>query len=134
MNGTKIIDDYAHHPAEIRATLAAAKKYPHKELWVVFQPHTYTRTKALLAEFGEALSTADHVVLAKIYPAREEDIYGISSQDVADEVKKYGTDVIYIDTFPGVEDYLYSHCKEGDLLITMGAGNVTSIGPSLLAR
>ena len=134
MNGTTIIDDYAHHPAEIRATLAAAEKYPHKELWVVFQPHTYTRTKALLAEFGEALSTADHVVLAKIYPAREEDIYGISSQDVADEVKKYGTDVIYIDTFSGVEDYLYSHCKEGDLLITMGAGNVTTIGPALLAR
>jgi UDP-N-acetylmuramate--alanine ligase len=73
-------------------------------------------------------------VLAKIYPAREEDIYGVSSQDVADEVRKYGTDVIYIDTFSGIEDYLYSHCSEGDLLITMGAGNVTTIGPSLLAR
>ena len=134
-NGTiTYIDDYAHHPTEIKATMKAALSIEKKTLWVVFQPHTYTRTKALLAEFGEALSAADHVVLAKIYPAREQDIYGVSSQDVADEVKKYGTDVIYIDTFSGVEDYLYSHCKEGDLLITMGAGNVTSIGPSLLAR
>jgi UDP-N-acetylmuramate--alanine ligase len=134
MNGTTIIDDYAHHPAEIRATLSAAEKYPHRDLWVVFQPHTYTRTKALLTEFGEALHTADHVVLAKIYPAREQDIYGVSSQDVADEVKKFGTDVVYIDNFSDICDYLYSHCVEGDLLITMGAGNVTTIGPSLLSR
>ena len=70
-NGFTIIDDYAHHPTEIRATLTAAENYPHKEVWCIFQPHTYTRTKALFDEFVDALSTTDHVILADIYAARE---------------------------------------------------------------
>ena len=73
IGGVTIIDDYAHHPTEIEATLHAAKNYPHKKIWCVFQPHTYTRTKALLPEFAKALSLADHVVLADIYAARETD-------------------------------------------------------------
>lgn len=77
-----VIDDYAHHPDEIRATIKTAKHYPHKKMWVVFQPHTYTRTKALLPEFCKALSEADAVVLADIYAAREKDTLGISSKDV----------------------------------------------------
>lgn len=132
MGEVTVIDDYAHHPTEIKATLAAAANYPHKELWVVFQPHTYTRTKALLPEFAEALHTADHIVLAKIYEAREKDIYGISSQDLADELAKYGKDARYFTTFEEIEDHLRTHCKPGDILITMGAGNVTDIGPALL--
>ena len=81
-NGVTVIDDYAHHPDEIKATLASAAHYPHKTVWCVFQPHTYTRTKALLPEFAKALTLADHVVLADIYAARETDTLGISSEDL----------------------------------------------------
>ncbi len=133
MNGTTVVDDYAHHPTEIAATLKAAKAYPHRELWVIFQPHTYTRTKALLPEFAEALSHADHVILADIYAAREDDIYGISSRDVAEEVAKQRTDAYYFDTFEKIEQFVRNHCVDNDLLITMGAGNVTNIGPALLS-
>ena len=82
LGGVTIIDDYAHHPTEIRATLAAASKYPHKKLWCVFQPHTYTRTKAFLDDFAEALSMADAVVLADIYAAREKNTGDIHSKDI----------------------------------------------------
>ncbi len=85
-----MIDDYAHHPTEIEATLSAAAKYPHNTTWCVFQPHTYTRTKALLPEFAEALSLADNVVLADIYAARETDTLGISSRDLQDLIAQNG--------------------------------------------
>ncbi|OYO67725.1 UDP-N-acetylmuramate--L-alanine ligase, partial [Lachnotalea glycerini] len=80
IGGVTIIDDYAHHPTEIAATLNAAKNYPHKTTWCVFQPHTYTRTKAFLGDFAKALSLADKIVLADIYAARETDTLGISSE------------------------------------------------------
>lgn len=132
MNGTIIVDDYAHHPTEIIATLKAAQNYPHKDLWCVFQPHTYTRTKAFFHEFAEALSHAGHVVLADIYAARETDTLGISSADLAEEIKKLGADAHYFPSFDEIEDFLKTHCKNGDLLITMGAGNVVNIGENLL--
>ena len=132
MKGVTVVDDYAHHPTEITATINAALQYPHRELWVIFQPHTYTRTKALLPEFAEALSAADHVVLAPIYAAREKDIYGVSSDDVAEEIAKLGTDVRSFGTFKEIEEYVRAQCSDGDLLITMGAGNVTNIGPELI--
>ena len=132
MKGVTVVDDYAHHPTEITATINAALQYPHRELWVIFQPHTYTRTKALLPEFAEALSAADHVVLAPIYAAREKDIYGVSSDDVAGEIAKLGTDVRSFGTFKEIEEYVRAQCSDGDLLITMGAGNVTNIGPELI--
>ena len=88
---TTIIDDYAHHPTEITATLKTAQNYPHKKLWCVFQPHTYTRTKALLPEFAKALALADHVILADIYAARETDTLGISSRTLHAEIEKLGT-------------------------------------------
>ena len=91
IGGVTIIDDYAHHPQEIAATLAAAKNYPHKKLWCVFQPHTYTRTKAFLDQFAQALSAADEVVLADIYAARETDTLGISSADIAERIEKLCT-------------------------------------------
>lgn len=131
-NGVTVIDDYAHHPDEIKATLDTAKNYPHKDIWVVFQPHTYSRTKAFLKEFGETLSKADHVVLAEIYAAREKDTLGISSGDVAACVAEYGTDVYYIHTFEEIEKFLKNSCTQGDLLITMGAGDVVNIGNDLL--
>ena len=91
-NGFTIIDDYAHHPTEIRATLTSARNYPHKDIWCIFQPHTYTRTKAFFHEFAEALSLADHVILADIYAARETDTLGMSSEALAEEIKNLGTD------------------------------------------
>jgi len=132
VNGFTIIDDYAHHPTEIRATLNAAAHYPHKEVWCVFQPHTYTRTKAFLPEFAKALSLADHVVLADIYAARETDTLGISSGTLADEIRRLGTNVHYFHSFGEIEEFLLKNCKEGDLCITMGAGDVIKVGEELL--
>ncbi len=132
MEGVTVVDDYAHHPTEIKATLAAARRYPHRELWVIFQPHTYSRTIMLMEEFAEALSAADHVVLAEIYAARETNDTGISSADLAKVIARYGTDVHYFPTFSEIQDYVREKCVNGDLLITMGAGNVTNIGPALV--
>ena len=132
--GVKVVDDYAHHPTEIQATLNAAHNYPHKKLWCVFQPHTYTRTKALLPEFAKALTLADHVVLADIYAARETDTLGISSQDLQTQIAQFGTPCEYFPTFDEIENFLLNNCAPGDLLITMGAGDVVKIGEHLLGQ
>ena len=132
--GVTIIDDYAHHPTEIQATLHAAQNYPHKKIWCVFQPHTYTRTKALLPEFAQALTLADHVVLADIYAAREKNTIGISSQDLQREIQELGTPCEYFPTFDEIENFLLKSCTQGDLLITMGAGDVVNIGEHLLGK
>lgn len=129
-----IIDDYAHHPDEITATIKTAKHYPHKKMWVVFQPHTYSRIKSLLPEFGKALKEADAVVLADIYAAREKDTLGVSSLDVKKEIEKYGTEVHYYPSFSEIENFLLESCSPGDLLITMGAGDVVKIGEHLLGK
>lgn len=132
--GVTVIDDYAHHPTEIKATLTAAQKYPHKHLWCVFQPHTYSRTKALLHEFAEALSLAEHVILTDIYAAREADPGDISSQTLQMEMEKLGKKVCYLSDFEEIKKYLLKNCMNGDLLITMGAGNVVEIGESLIQK
>lgn len=133
-NGVAIIDDYAHHPDEIAATLETAKNYPHRELWVVMQPHTYSRVKVLFERFVETLSSVEHLVLADIYAARETDTLGMSSQLLAEELKKRGTDVYYFPDFKSIEEFLLNRCVHGDLLITMGAGNVVNIGEDLLKQ
>ena len=132
MNGTTIIDDYAHHPTEIKATLRTAQRVPHETIWCVFQPHTYTRTKALLPQFAEALSIADKVILADIYAARELDIYGISSRDLQEEIIKLGTDCLYFPSFGEIEAYLRENAAAGDVVITMGAGNIVQVGEDLV--
>lgn len=134
LGGVTIVDDYAHHPTEIKATLNAAKNYPHKHLWCVFQPHTYTRTKALMKEFAEALSLAENIVLAEIYPARETDNLGISSQTLAHEIEGLGKTCHYFSSFDEIETFLLENCVAGDLLITMGAGDVVNIGNHLLGK
>ena len=134
IGGVSIVDDYAHHPTEIAATLKAAESYPHRTLWCVFQPHTYTRTSSLLNEFAEALTLADHVVLADIYAAREKNDIGISSQDLQEKILEKGTPCEYFPTFDEIENYLLSHCESGDLLITMGAGDIVSVGEHLLGK
>ena len=127
-----IVDDYAHHPTEIEATLKAAANCPNKKTWCVFQPHTYTRTKALMNEFAKALTLADHVVLAKIYAARETDTLGISSGDLKEKISALGTPCEYFETFDEIENYLLEHIAPGDLLITMGAGDIVKVGENLL--
>lgn len=132
LNGFTILDDYAHHPTEICATLRAARATDFKRIICVFQPHTYTRTKALFPEFVEALSLADVVVLADIFAARETDTLGISSADLAKALSDAGTESYYFDSFEAIEKFLLKKCLHGDLLITMGAGNVVNIGEDLL--
>ncbi len=132
VNGITVIDDYAHHPTEIRATLKAAANYPHKKLWCVFQPHTYSRTKALFDEFADALCLADEVVLADIYAARETDDLGISSSMLSDEINARGGSSRYLSSFSEIENFLLANCVNGDLLITMGAGNIVTVGEELL--
>lgn len=134
MRGATVIDDYAHHPTEIKATLRTAQRVPHGTIWCVFQPHTYTRTKALLPQFAEALSIADKVVLADIYAARELDIYGISSRDLQEEITKLGTDCLYFPSFGEIENYLRDNVSDGDLVITMGAGNIVQVGEALTSE
>lgn len=133
-NGVTVVDDYAHHPDEIRATLDAASKYPHEHLWCVFQPHTYTRTRSLLSDFASALSLAENVILADIYAAREDDPGDISSQTLQHEMEKHGKKAYYFPSFKEIEDFLYRQCASGDLVITMGAGDVVNIGEDLLEK
>ena len=132
LHGVTVVDDYAHHPTEIRATLAAAKNYPHKRIVCVFQPHTYSRTKAFLHDFAAALSEADLVVLSDIYAAREKDDLGISSADLMEEIVSRGTKCRYFPSFDEIENFLLENCVHGDLLITMGAGDIVKVGEDLL--
>ncbi len=132
VHGFTIIDDYAHHPQEIAATIEAAKKYPHRKLWIAFQPHTYSRTAALLDDFAGALSQADEIVLADIYAAREKNTIGISSEDLRRHMLEQNTNVYYIPAFEDIEEFLLQQVQEGDLLITMGAGDIYKVGDDLL--
>lgn len=134
VDGITIIDDYAHHPTEIRATLTAAAGYPHQRLVLAFQPHTYSRTKAFLDDFADVLSLADVVILADIYAAREKNTYGISSLDLLAKLKEKGTDCHYFPSFGEIETFLLKNCMNGDLLITMGAGDIVNVGEHLLGK
>lgn len=133
IGGITIIDDYAHHPTEITATLQAAKKMNHKTLWCIFQPHTYSRTYAFLDDFAKALSLADKIVLADIYAARETDTLGISSVTLQEHIQALGKEeCYYFPSFDEIENFLLESCTNGDLLITMGAGDVVKIGENML--
>lgn len=134
IGGVTIIDDYAHHPTEIKATLHAAQKLSSKHVWCVFQPHTYSRTKALMDEFAEALSIADKVVLADIYAARETDTFGVSSDLLRQKLSDIGKEAWHFPTFDEIETFLLENCVPGDLVITMGAGDVVKIGDNLLGK
>lgn len=134
VNGITVIDDYAHHPTEIRATLNAARNYKDKKITVVFQPHTYTRTKAFFDDFVDALMIADQIILAEIYAAREKNTIGISSKDLEEALIKKGADAKYFEKFEEIEEYILKNCQPGELLITMGAGNVDIIGDNILKK
>ena len=134
--GFTLIDDYAHHPTEIKATLAAAQNLKHKSVWCLFQPHTYTRTIALMDEFADAFVNADHVVLAEIYAAREKNIYKLSSRKLLETIKEKHPkkDVCYFDDFNAIADFVYNNAVEGDLVITMGAGDIYRVGEIIMEK
>ncbi len=130
--GATIIDDYAHHPAEIKATLEAVRNYKHRKVWCVFQPHTFSRTKALLQDFSEAFALADHVILADIYAAREIDDGEIHSEHLLDLMKDH-PEAYYLKSFEEIRDFLYPRIQPEDIVLTMGAGDVYRIGEMILA-
>ena len=132
-NGIWVVDDYAHHPTEIGATLQAAKETGAKRIVCVFQPHRYTRTKLLYEEFCKCFGNCDKLILTHIYSAGEDPIPGVSGKNLAESIKvTTGKDVTYIDSFARLEEYLFKNCKPGDLVITMGAGDVFRIGEELV--
>jgi len=132
-NGVKIIDDYAHHPTEIKSTLNAARANSINKLWCVFQPHTFSRTKAFLKEFSEAFDEADNIIILDIYPAREKNDGTIHSKDLVELIKKRGKYVLYAESFEKAQKIITSQCKPQDMLITMGAGNVNLVGENILS-
>ncbi|MBS4537599.1 UDP-N-acetylmuramate--L-alanine ligase [Clostridium sp. D2Q-11] len=127
IKGIQVVDDYAHHPTEIKATLeSVGKKY--NKVWCIFQPHTYTRTKSLLKEFSQSFTGADEVIVTDIYAAREKDTGLVHSKDLVTEIANNNINSKYIKTFEEVIDYLEKNVDKGDILITMGAGDVYKIG------
>lgn len=132
LNGATLIDDYAHHPSEMKATLKTARSYTKGKIITVFQPHTYTRTIKLLDGFAEALSMSDEAILLDIYAAREINTGEIHSKDIISKMKNYSKEAIYADSFQDACSIVKSIAKKGDTIITMGAGNVDEIADLLL--
>lgn len=135
-NNIKIVDDYAHHPTEIKATLKAAQNIPHNNLWCLFQPHTYTRTLALFDEFAESFEAADKIVMAEIYAAREKNIYKISSKELVNEIKRaYPTkEVYYFGNFDEIANFVINNAQSHDLVMTMGAGDIYKVAELILEK
>ncbi len=118
--GITVADDFAHHPTELRATLTTAMSMGYKNVWAVFQPHTYSRTYTFLNEFAEVLSIPDHCILSEILPVRETNVYNIYSKDLADKING----CVWFDTFEEITDYVTEKAQPNDLIITIGGGNV----------
>ena len=127
-NGALVIDDYAHHPTEIKTTIDSVKRIDHNKAWFIFQPHTYTRTYTLFDDFVKVLSDAKNLIITDIYAAREKDTGLVSSKQLADAIEG----AIYLDSFDKIEDYIRKNAKPGDVIITVGAGNVVNIGENLV--
>ena len=131
--GVNVYDDYGHHPTEIMATAHAVNQKEHRQSWVVFQPHTYSRTKTLLDDFAKALLDFDNIIITDIYAAREDNIYGISSRDLVNKLQNtYNKKALYISDFNEIAKYLKDHTIKNDIVLTLGAGTVTNIGPLLV--
>lgn len=134
--GVVVIDDYAHHPTEIKATLKAARNININKLWCLFQPHTYTRTKALFEDFTESFDDTDCLIIAEIYAAREKNIFKISSKAIIDNIKEKnpGKFAYYFETLEEIADFVYANAEEGDYVITMGAGDIYKAGEMILEK
>jgi UDP-N-acetylmuramate--alanine ligase len=135
VRGVQVVDDYAHHPTELRVTLEAARSaFPGRRLVAAFQPHLFSRTRDFAVEFGQALSSADVVFLAEIYPAREQPLPGVDAGLIADALRAAGRPAAWRGERPAMADALATVVRDGDVVITLGAGDVTRTGPELLQR
>lgn len=131
-NHVSVYDDYGHHPTEIKATANAMKNKSYNKSWVIFQPHTYSRTKNLLADFAKALTLFDNIIVTDIYAAREINTYNISSKDLIDEIQKLGRKAYYIQNFDEIVNFVKSQALNNDLVLTLGAGTITNIAGMLV--
>jgi UDP-N-acetylmuramate--alanine ligase len=129
--GVTVVDDYGHHPTEVRATLAAARECGHKKIHVIFQPHRFTRTLDLLDQFGTAFVDADTVAVLPIYAASEEPIPGVTAELLAGKIE--GPQVAFVPDFPAAVAAVAARAQKGDLIMTLGAGSVSQLGPQILA-
>jgi UDP-N-acetylmuramate--alanine ligase len=131
--GVAVVDDYAHHPSELAATLSAARQaYPGRRLVAVFQPHLYSRTAAHGRAMGQALAAADLVIVTEIYPAREQPIPGVSGQQVAEAAERAGADARFEPSRAQVGKTVYQVLRSGDVVLTLGAGDITRVAPELV--
>lgn len=127
-----IIDDYAHHPNEIKATILAAHKLPHNKITCIFQPHTYTRTQNLMLQFASAFNEADQIIITDIYAAREDNSPKVHAKDLVKAISEENENVKYIEKFEDIVSYIQSTARENDLILTLGAGNIRAVGESIL--
>ena len=132
LNGAKVYDDYGHHPTEIMATVKGIKNKKYNESWVVFEAHTYSRLKEHLHDFAEALQHFDHIIMIDIYAAREVNTFDIHESDLINELSKLGKEAIHISEHDEVIKHLQDNVKDGDIILTLGAGNVTKIANKLM--
>jgi UDP-N-acetylmuramate--alanine ligase len=133
VNGRTVVDDYGHHPTEIRATLAAARaRYGARPLWAVFQPHTYSRLKALWGDFQSCFALADHVIVLDVYAARETDTLGLSAADLVEQMEH--RDTRYVAAIANAADYIVDHAEPDAVVITLSAGDGNQVGKQVLNR
>ena len=131
VNGARVYDDYGHHPTEITATAEAMKKRKYNHSWVIFQPHTYSRTKNLLDDFAKCLMNFDNIIVTDIYAARETNTYGVSAKDIVDKIDSLGRKAYYIPNFDDIIEFIKRNVKPDDIVISQGAGTITDVGHQL---
>lgn len=131
-NGANVYDDYGHHPTEIEATANAMLKEKHNESYVIFEAHTFSRLYEHIDSFVKSLTKFDHIIVIDIYAAREKNIYGIKPEDIVEKLVNAGKDAVYISDYDEIKEYLKTRVKEGDLILTLGAGNVTKVASKLV--
>jgi UDP-N-acetylmuramate--alanine ligase len=127
-----VVDDYGHHPTEIKATLSAARECGYKRVHVIFQPHRYTRTRDLMQEFVTAFDDADTLTVLDIYAASEQPIPGVSGEALAEAIARRHQSSAYVPSFDAAIARALTNAERGDMILTLGAGNVSQIGPMIL--
>ena len=135
-NGAYIYDDYGHHPTEIKAVYNAMKKKKYNRSWVIFQPHTYSRTKNLLNDFAQSLAGFDNIIITDIYAAREANTVGVSPNDLVKQINlnRVGKPALYMSDFDEIAKYIRDRVMPNDIVLTVGAGTVTTIGPKIIGE
>jgi len=133
-NGAKVYDDYGHHPTEVEAVVNSICKKKYNESWVIFEPHTYSRAYKHKEDFAKTLSSFDHIIITDIYAARENNQYNIKEEDIVREIKKYGKEAFYISDYDNIKFYLNEYVNKDDLILTLGAGNVTKLASMLVNK